>query len=214
MDKKTNFIGYPIVIIITAILTFLISTCERSKNQEEPYPPNGSPMDMLETKEMGELYYNYDERAHHIEDSIKKIIPGFEAVRSITFNYQDLKNYFHFIEKNSVDADIRISGLRFYYGKYKNDKPGKNKGKQMLFFNPTIDTIIGGEKIALAYALERDGNNVTPVFLKDIIGIEKRKAQKSEASMLSFLSLFADHHYESQGKNGGGQQSPPPYDIH
>ncbi len=226
---KRNLPGY-----FLALAIGIGGTLFFTKGQEidlGAYPPDGNfPKDTLSPKQMGDLYYRYaDKRAPIIDSAESQKIPDFEAVRSVTFEYQDLKNYIDYIEKNSVEASVRISGLRFYYGKYRDDKPSKLKGKQVLFFNPTV--LDQNEQKDLAYAIDRTGGGASIVYLKDIIKKPTRKnphdsikkdnkvgsLEKSyiinEASMLSFFNFSTVMGIQTQGKNGGGQQSPPPYNI-
>ncbi len=215
MDKKTNLIGYPIVIILTAILAFLIGKYMGTKSQEL-YPANGTPKEIININQVGNLYNRYQIRADQI-DSIESSIPDFEAARAITFEYQEIKNYLAYIEKNSVEANIRISGLRVYFGKYPNDTLQRKRARQMLFFNPTIDTVINGKKTKLAYALDRTDTTVGIKFLKDLVsqpqtrGKNHQNVQQNEASALSFLNFSSQSQGQIQSQSEqGGQISPPP----
>ncbi len=217
---KKNIVGYTLTAALAVGATLLLA----DRSSQEPYPSTGDPKDILNFKEISRLYYGYDSRAEIIEDTVRQSIPDFDAARSISFDYQDFKNYLAFIENNSVEAKIRISELRFYFGKYPNDTTIETKGRQMLFFNPTVDTLINNQRLNLAYAIDRQGSKVGVKLLKDLVqrppsnvsDTSKANAGKAyiinEASVLSFLSLSTDDQLESQGKNGG-QQSPPPYDF-
>ncbi len=217
---KKNIVGYTVTAALAVGATLLLS----DRSSQEPYPANGNPRDILNFKEISQLYYGYDSRAEIIEDTVRQSIPDFDAARSVSFDYQDFKNYLVFIENNSVEANIRISELRFYFGKYPNDTTLETKGRQMLFFNPTVDTLIDDKRLNLAYAIDRQGSKVGIKLLKDLVQRPKSNVSNppkatgekayiiNEASALSFLNFSTDDQLESQGKNGG-QQSPPPYDF-
>lgn len=216
MDKRSNLIGYPAVITLTALITYFYFNSTKT----DLYPANDDPHNIIDFREIQDLYYRYDERVKLIDSAERKTLPQFNAARSITFNYQELKNYLKAIEKNSSQAKVRIKGLRFYYGKFSDSAPGNKKARQMLFFNPTIDTLLPGskEKVELAYAIMRQGNKVSVKFLKDIIKhprssrTSQQNIQNNEASALSFLNFNTTPKLESQAENGG-QQSPPPFDM-
>ncbi len=224
MERKTNIIGYPIVIILTALITYFCFN--KTKVDKGAYPAIAEPQNIIDFNQIKEFYSRYDGRAELIEEAERPVVPGFKAARAITFDYQELKNYLKEIEDNSVAAKVRIKGLRFYFGKFPNDTTGNKKARQMLFFNPTIDTIIAGNtrSVELAYAIKIQGNKTSVKFLKDIIKLPKKEPkadslkqqvyQESEASALSFLnfSLSQDYILESQAEDGG-QQSPPPSDM-
>ncbi|MEW7277679.1 hypothetical protein ABW636_03700 [Aquimarina sp. 2201CG1-2-11] len=221
MDRKTNLIGYPIVIIITAILAFLVGKCQGPEvivDQGE-YPANGDPEEIISLDQVEDLYNRYEDRVMLI-DSLETDVPNFEPTRAILFDYQEIKNYLAYIEKNASEANVRISGLRFYFGKYPNDTIPEKRGKQMLFYNPTIDTVINGVRADLAYAIERQGDEVGVTFLKDIIDVkDKRKGKgqanqqgqyQNEASILSFLNFNTAYYGRDSQTGQGGQHSPPP----
>ncbi len=224
---KSNILGYILALAIGAGGALFFT--QGHEVGQDPYPPNGNPPeDLLSPEQMGDLYYRYaDKRSPVIDSAERRNIPDFEAVRSVTFEYQDLKNYIAYIENNSVEAKATISGLRFYYGKYRDDKPSKQKGRQVLFFNPTV--FDKNEQKDLAYAIDRSGGEASIIYLKDIIAPPATKSDtlqkpnssgsseklniKNEASVLSFFNFSTVMSIETQGKNGGGQQSPPPYNI-
>ncbi|MEW7288946.1 hypothetical protein [Aquimarina sp. 2304DJ70-9] len=239
-DKTNSFLTrlkkYPLEYIAIVLITggaafFLAQVLLQPEPDFGAYPPNDDEIqDLLTLEQIGDLYYRYAwERTPVIDKAERNHIDNFEAVRSVTFEYQDLKNYIEFIEKNSIEAKVTISGLRFYYGKYKNDSPNKQKGRQMLFFNPTVfDT---KEQKELAYAIERVGGKTGIVYLRDIVekpqkthtpdslknsntvGSLEKSYIINEASALSFFNFSTSYTIQPQAKNGGGQQSPPPYDI-
>ncbi|GAA4276873.1 hypothetical protein [Aquimarina mytili] len=239
MDNKTNFLTrlktYPLeyfgTAVIGGLIAFVIAKALIPGPNLGAYPPDGNdPQDLLTLDQIGDLYYRYAwDRATIIDKAERSHIADFEAVRSVTFEYQDLKNYIDFIEKNSIEANIKISGLRFYYGKYKNDRPDKQKGRQMLFFNPTV--FDKTDQKDLAYAIDRTGGKTGIAYLRDIVKKPIRKNPNdttntdntvgylekldiiNEASALSFLNFSSSYTIQPQAKNGGGQQSPPPYDI-
>jgi hypothetical protein len=219
MERKTNLIGYPIVIIITAILTFLVSTCDSPTVivDQGPYPPDGPPEEVLSFGEIIKFYENYTELESLIEDHTRRRISDstFIAPRSVSFDYQELKNYLAFIEKNAEDAKIKISSLRFHFGKYNNVNDKNKAYRQTLFYNPTFKYKVQGKTLELSYAIQRNGDKISAVPLQEvldsIIGPQKR-VQKSinKASVLSF-SFNNTIYYGAESQAGNrGQINPPP----
>ncbi|WP_106791934.1 hypothetical protein [Aquimarina sp. Aq78] len=217
MDKKTNFIGYPIVIIITAILTFLLSTCEKKDqidqeiiNKEVLYLPDGDPKQIIDLCKGQKLYKKYKSRTDSIEKYEQQFNDAFRASRTITFKYQELVNYFSFVEQITEKTGNKISGLRFYFGKYSNEHP-KYPGQQMLFFNPTIQDTIDGETMNLAYAIDESGNRPKIVIIDDInnFNCEKPGKNYSKASVFSFSNLLNTYDEPTSLYGQGGQVSPP-----
>ncbi|WP_378185739.1 hypothetical protein ACE939_11545 [Aquimarina sp. W85] len=220
--KLPHLIGYPVVIVITAILVFFIS--QSKCNKPKLYEPDGPPQELISFNEIIDLYDNY----HGIDSLIQKYTrqkssdPSFVASKAVTFDYQELKNYLAFIEKNSVKANIKISSLRFYFGKYQNMKDKTKANRQTLFYNPTTIFNVNGKDVELSYAIESNskGTRVIPLSkildsVKKVKGIDiTTKQTTSEASLLPLSSIISAtaNVVESQAGNRG-QVTPPPSDL-
>lgn len=167
------------------------------------YPPTGKPENILPFKTIKQLYDRYDLRAELLEKIEGQNIDNFVASRSITFSYQELVNYFDFIEQLTEKTGERISGLRFYFGKYADDKE-RTPGQQLLFFNPTINTKdAAGNPIELAYSIINSGDKPRIIFLKD--------RDHRNINQGSFLSFNLNSNQEPIDlSEQGGQISPPP----
>ncbi|KAA1247451.1 hypothetical protein [Aquimarina sp. RZ0] len=218
MKKQTTIIGYIIVIGLTILFTHLFKNCSDKDDDivsEIPlYPPDGDPEEVIELCKAQRLFKNYERRADSIEAYETGINEAFRASRTITFEYQELVNYFNFIEQITEKAGQRISGIRFFLGKYPYDHP-KYPGQQMLFFNPTIKNATNNKEII--YAIRESDDQAEIVLINNLeefeldCDVEGKTSAHSKAGLLSFSSSIVDDDLISlQGQ--GGQISPPDND--
>lgn len=180
-----------------------ISKLNEGGQRIDLYPPTGKPENILPFKRIKELHSKYDERAELLERIEGQNINNFVASRNITFDYQEIVNYINFIERLTEKTGERISGLRFYFGKYEDDKE-RTPGQQLLFFNPTIKAEDSdGNPAELAYSIVNKGENAEIIFLKD-----RDHRVINKGSLLSFSSNLNQEIIDLSEQ--GGQISPPP----
>ena len=177
-------------------------------------PPLDKPVDRvalsIELKDFSQYYYNF----FKMRRKIQNIKTGNSAplnelqtlllTEGVWFDYNDFKEYIAFIDKNAEEANITISGLRFF------PAISEPKGKMVLVYNPTIKKGRGN----FSYALQKSGEDLKPVLLKDIIpNYIGRRAQQQKGSLLPFFnSTRTANDIQSQAGNRG-QLNPPPVDI-
>ena len=146
---------------------FLVTSCDKPcdcEGQEEPTA--GVPGNIIPLQVADSLYKNYGnsrvsliEMTENINEEGDTIVEGDarykRATRAVTVSYKKLKEYMAYIEQEAKAADIEIVEMRFYFGKYKNDFPEKNKrGRATLFLNPATEfTLSDGTKDTVSYAI-------------------------------------------------------------
>ncbi len=219
---KKNAVGYAIVAAVAVGATLLLT------DKQEPdlgsYPPNDDPVKPFEFEEIIDVAGSYNYRAALIQKHVRERTQDstFTSARAVTFDYQDLKNYMAFIEKNADDAKIRISGLRFYFGKYDNNPVPRKAHRQMIFYNPTVKSADGKNR-DVAYAIQRIGDKTGIVPLEKVIdsilnqekgkGSVRQESQVNEASVLSFFTNNAAFNGAETQAGNHGQLNPPPPDA-
>lgn len=162
----------------------------------------------IELDEFSGSYYNFFKMRKEMQNAETAGSLPLNQLKSlfltegIWFDYNLFKEYIAFIDKNAQEANIDISGLRFF------PSISREERKMTLVYNPTIREGNGH----FSYALQKEGNEVKPVLLKDIIPGFLDLGKKQQGNLLSFLSSSNTNDVQSQAGNRG-QLSPPPSDI-
>ncbi|WP_271782796.1 hypothetical protein [Aquimarina algiphila] len=201
---KTKSFLKSAMLIAVLISGIMIISCEKDnetpvvENKQSSYLSTGSPKNVLDLGKAQHLFDNYEKRAIEIQNYEKQFKGDFLTSRSVTFDYQELKNYLDYIEKYADKADIPIKGLRFYFGKYPYDHY-KYPGQQMLFFNPTIHhTLKDGSIKEVAYAIDESESELKIRILNELDHTIPQN-QKSSLKNSNLTSMIEQ----------GGQVSPP-----
>lgn len=207
MDKKTNLIGYPIVIILTAIITFLIlKNCDKSG----PEPPIViAPKEIISLEDAKQLYYSYsDNRACIIEvfegqrdSTLTSLCPTnrkpnekFVPSRSFHLTKEFLNQYIAYLDK--ITDTIDITGYRLYLGNYpdakefKDGKPIPDPRRNTFFIAPT--TLIPGSDLHRGFTfVDRNNDGVSEVlFLEDELD-RKRSNQNTQSAKINTAGFFS-----------------------
>ncbi|RXG22393.1 hypothetical protein SAMN02745246_02170 [Leeuwenhoekiella marinoflava DSM 3653] len=155
-----------LAVFLTA--TFLFSSCENQNCdcEETETPVLSAPGNIIPVAAADTLYKNYGnsrvsliELAENVTNEGDTIVEGDarykKATRAVTMPYKAFKEYIAYIEQEAKAADVEIAEMRFYFGKYKNDFPQKNKkGRATLFLNPAAEfTLSDGTKDTVSYAI-------------------------------------------------------------
>lgn len=180
------------------------------------------PKAIIPLDKVGDMYYGFDNLVDRFNDQkamddqtlaeLKKLL----ITRGIWFDYQEFKNYLSFIDKNAKDAGIAISGIRFFPGRY--DQDDDKFGQLTLFYNPTYKTKnSAGLEDHYAYALERNGNDVRPILLEQLVpqlrkGGQAQQTEVNEGALFGSFTAFSNVRTFSQSGNHG-QLNPPPGDL-
>ncbi|RXG14156.1 hypothetical protein DSM03_101273 [Leeuwenhoekiella aestuarii] len=156
------------LLAVSLTATFLFSSCEKHKCdcEETETPVLSAPGNIIPVAAADTLYKNYGnsrvsliELAENITEEGDTIVEGDarykKATRAVTVSYKRLKEYMAYIEQEAKAADVEIAEMRFYFGKYNNSFPQKNKkGRATLFLNPAAEfTLSNGKKDTVSYAI-------------------------------------------------------------
>ncbi len=219
MRNKTNLIGYPIVAIIAALITYY---CTREPGPGIPTDAE-QPEEIISFKDAVQLYRTYSvNRSCVIKtfegkrdgtlDSLcptnRKPDPNFVPSRSFHLSDTFLSQYIEYIKKITPDS-IAITGYRLYLGNYpdaptfEDGKPIPDPRRNTVFIAPT--TLLGGGDVHRGYTFFDRNNDGRPevVFLEDILdelgsgGLgalnEKVHPKVNTASFFSFLTTTQEH---------------------
>lgn len=151
------------------------------------------PSNIIDLEFASQLYHNYDTTRIKWTNNYVKKHSGqeeFKATRSLYYNLDDLYNYLAYIKRISKEANVKPSGLRFYFGAYakdyKRDGDTSYAHRQTIFIAPTISKQVDKETMHLGYTLS---NDFKIELLKDKIGTDSR-GQSANGSSMQKASLF------------------------
>ncbi|AEE18682.1 hypothetical protein JM84_0973 [Dokdonia sp. Hel_I_63] len=152
------------------------------------------PDNIIPVEEADSLYRTYGQnRAPFIEGGVNKLYEDldkpYEATRFVTADYEKMKAYMAFIEKESKEAGVTPKGLRIYFGA---TKPAKgNPGRETVFLNPVA--AFKGIDGDISYAIHTDvDGNKEPITVGDVIDGKIPKPSDSKLSNGVIQSLAGD----------------------
>jgi hypothetical protein len=143
---------------------------------------------------------NVDENGEPIDPEDPRFVP---ATRALVIDYNVLKAYIAFIDKEAKDSKTAVKSMRIYLGKYPDggSASGKRPGSETVFMNPT--TIFdGGNEASFAIQNNSDGTS-TAVSVGSVLGT-------SQLSGKANLVLKQTGPIQSLALDDLGQ-IPPPY---
>ena len=234
MKNRTNFIGYPIVAIIVALITYY---CTREPGPVIPDPDPIKPKEIISFNNAVQLYNSYSKnrscviKAFENRDSIisgicpsdRKPNPEFMPSRSFLLTDKFLDQYLAYVKKITPDS-VRTTGYRLYLGnypdaeKFEDGKPIPDPRRNTFFIAPT--TFSERDGIHKGYTFVDRNNDGKPelIFLEDVIdglspkGLGNLKqplhATMNTASIFSFFSTIEDDELSTIANDLGGS---PPY---
>ncbi|TYP76064.1 hypothetical protein [Aquimarina intermedia] len=212
--KQSNLIGYPIVIILTAIITFF--TLNNCKGPDRPIA--NKPTEIISFSDALELYQTYtDNRSCVIkafegkrDSTLIKLCPSnrkanekFKPSRSFFLSKKFLDQYMAYVKSITPDS-VDITGYRMYLGnypdkeKFENGKPIPDPRRNTFFMAPT--TITGSESIHRGFTFVDKNKDGTPelVFLENELADPKNpirgmnRSKINTASFFSFANIFQE----------------------
>jgi hypothetical protein len=211
MNKQTNLIGYPVVIILTVIITLLI--IRKCENTEPPIVTK--PKEIISFKDAKELYTSYTEnRACVIEvfeskkdSTLASLCPTtrkpdneFIPSRSFYLSKKFLDQYITYVNQITPDT-IDITGYRLYLGNYpdkenfEDGKPIPDPRRNTFFIAPT--TIKRDTEIHGGFTFVDKNNDGIPeiLFLEDEFDRQNpdqnpKQAKINTASFFSFFNVY------------------------
>lgn len=197
-----------------SIMALLLVGC-KGDHTTDPGDDNGEgPPTAVEAPDMiipiekgAELFYNYKEnRISLIEDFENNDLPDGEeaylATTSITFDFEELKQYMKYVEKQAKKSKTRIKGLRVYLGQYSDSKNEEHPRAETVFLNPTMKKDGGEVSFAI---LNQNGNNVA-IPVGELLDLNRKPAGKNN------LILKLNDSITSLAGNHGGRRPPPSTD--
>jgi len=190
---------YPIFLLLSVI----IISCNKDRPQSTVIeePSIIVPVEFAQSlfSEYGERRVGLIEAAQNIDDNgdtISTDDPNYiRATRSLTVDYDELKQYLNFIEQEAQKADVSINGLRIYLGKYPDKEvfpdgtPTPYPGIETVFLNPTMNSGNGNVAFAIQYGAQGE-ITATPIGKLSIRNSSKKSLVKnsSEDSIQSLAS--------------------------
>ncbi len=119
------------------------------------------PNNIISIDDANDLYANF-----------KNNMRSASETQFATIDYQELKDYLSFIEKEASDAGVTIEGLRVYFGKnpkgkFPSSKTPLKPDANTVFINPTTNFsgIIG----EISFAIQTIGTNKRAVTVGDVL---------------------------------------------
>lgn len=191
-----------------SMMALLLVDCKGNPTNNEDDGNNGPPTvveapDMIIPIEKGaELFYNYrDNRIGLIEqyeDSLG-IVDDYKATTSVTFDFEELKQYMKYVEKQAKKSKTRIKGLRVYLGQYSDTKDEEHPRAETVFFNPTMNK--DGSEVSFAIQYQNGNNMAIPVG--ELLDYDKKPAGRAN------LTLTVQDSIISLAGNQGHRRPPP-----
>ncbi|WP_108866565.1 hypothetical protein [Aquimarina aquimarini] len=229
MYKKTNLFGYPIIILLTVLLTLSLSNCN---TKSEPTKEEEVPKEIISYKDAVELYQTYTENRACIikvfegkkDSTLDSLCPSkrkpnekFVPSRSFHLDKKFLDDYISYINRITPDS-IKITGYRLYLGNYPDKKrfddgkPIPDPRRNTFFITPT--TLIDGSNIHRGFTFVDRNNDGKPeiLYLEDELERGQQPYQNSNspkgkintASFFSFSSSAYGGAYSTIGNEVGG----------
>jgi len=225
MERKTNFIGYPIVIILTALITYF---CLKKTGSDPTNPPVvPTPDEIITLQDAFQLYETYSKNRACIIDAYEGRVDstlntlctsdrprdlGFVPSRSFELEKEFLEQYLAYIDYVTGDS-IPITGYRIFLGNYPNKdklisgRPIPDPRRNTIFIAPT--TFQNGSSRAFTFTKDQNNDGKPDLlFLQDTFekGIGNRnhaKAKANTASFFSFSTMYDDEFSTIANEVGG-----------
>ncbi len=133
-------------------LVFSLTNCGdgKQKPHEEENPPIAeAPKQIILAKEAKTLFDNYGDRRvpliQQYEDSINGDGATFDVARYVSYDIDTMKQYIAFVEKQALDAKVKVKSLRIYFANYPNEKSFQHPRQNSIMILPTTTDINGKE---------------------------------------------------------------------
>lgn len=200
-----------------SMMALLLINCKGNPTNNEDDDNNGPPTVVERPNmaiELGEaiaLYRNYGKnRVELIENHENEVVgevEDYQATRSLTFNFKELRQYMDYVEQEANTAGVDVQGIRVYLGQYDTEN-SPHPNSETVFFNPTMKK--GKKEVAFAIR-NKNGQPmaVTVGQLQDYL----LKTTKEEVKTPGRANLiFIQDDIISLAGNHGGKRPPPSTD--
>ncbi len=167
-----------------------IVTIEHAKEMYDSYGTHRAPL-IQAYEDKGR---NADKTEEQTEEAAK-----FDVARYVYYDYDTIKQYLEYIEKEAAAADVKISKLRFYFSnypdkeKFPDGRPVVHPKQNSVMISPTTEK---GERDFIFYTADGEGGKRKAVLLSDNFdkypgqetGYIEGSVHRNEASVLPNLS--------------------------
>ena len=179
-------------------------------------PDATKPERLLTYKEIVTMLHEYDRT--RFELLVNGL--GFEDTRINTFDFQELKNYMNYMEKEAKEKGIKLKGISFIKGVYSEEHAPKKelKSYENLLYIPT--TVVNGKEVQVDVLNSSREKLVTFKEILEKYNYEwrydnkenfKLKSSKKEEVKTSFKAMMMRDGFteEESGAGNFGQLRPP-----
>lgn len=203
------------LMIPLTMMALVLVDCKGNHTNNEEDGNNGPPTivvvdrpDMaIELDEAIALYQNYGtNRVGLIEGFEEELgeVDNYQATRSLTFNFKELRQYMDYVEQEAQSAGTDILGLRVYLGQY-DTKNSPHPNAETVFFNPTMKK--GDNEVSFAIQNQNGNPTAVPVGqLQDYLE-EIKKGQFKTPGKANLVFIQDD--VTSLAGNFGHRRPPP-----
>lgn len=152
-------------------------------NEKPAHPTEGGsippPKIIIDVQEAEDMYHRYGK---DIVPILEKNNPNLKATRSLSIDYNTLKDYLAFIEQEAEEANkTEISGLRIYFAKYEDSK---NDGRATVFLNPIMEAgAIGDLRDDVSFAIKTENGKSTAVPVGKLIKKPTTGSNRADLTM-------------------------------
>ncbi len=229
--KHPKFLKFRAFLLPIFAFALVYSCKEAPKTDTEADPMKQSttgevtaPKDIISLEEANLLYETYTERRLPLIERFEMPTgesKPFVAARYTYFDYETIKQYMAFIEKEAEGANVDIATLRLYFANYPEDEMlsgadgRKNARKNTIFIVPTMNK--DGQDFAF-YTREGANGKKEAVPIDEAFGEEaqnqtggvKEGPQKSYAGFAVPAAPITYQAGQSLVLNRGNAGPPPP----
>lgn len=199
-------------LVLCCFAVLCVISCENLSHDGETPTIAQAPDILIPITKAEELYKRYGtDRVSLIEEAINigdngepidSTDPRFiQTSRSISFDFEQIKNYIAYIEQKADSAKAPLTGLRVYFGQYGSSEK-KYPNTETVFFNPIMEYGKKGDLTDdVSFAIK--SNKAVPVGV--ILGTFKGKPAGN-----ANLIMTTQGNVETLAANFGGRRPPPP----
>ena len=204
-----------------ALLSVLIFMSCGKENHKPPATDEGQEeisesSIIIPLEEAEQLYKSYGEKRvglieefQNVDSNGEPIDPESEAyvqaTRSLSIDYDTLKQYMAFVEQEAKEAKTEITGLRIYLGLYGAN--GKYPDAETVFINPLMEYGKKGNiRDDVSFAIQEVGGTPKAIAVGEILGIFKSNKKKGGTN----LEMTTQSPVQSLAGNYFPKRPPPP----
>ena len=207
------------LMVSLTVLSLLFISCkgdptappQDDDNNNEPPAEVERPDMAIELGEAIALYQNYGaNRVNLIEGFEEELgeVENFQATRSLTFDFDELRQYMDYVEQEAKKAGAGIKGLRVYLGQY-DLKNSPHPNAETVFFNPTMNTPDGNE---VSFAIQNLNGNISAIPVGTLQEYYLKTGKAKTPGGVNLILTLQEGEITSLAGNHGGRRPPPATD--